>query len=683
MQHSIGYNSEGTTLRIVPGNGATPTTLLFSGERAYARYLLAKRVAGEAWDAKAQEHLNRLEEALDAPWALRGDDALAYLRAASLQVTVDEQALALRQNEAERARWHYSRWGKKESQWSVVPSGVPLGEREKVGQVLSSLGWRRYGGLAPELGDADAKLGNSLFAFSWDSLCEAGTKRDTLLAWDGGTSKTMSSMALADYHMAMGAERIVIVGLKKHISETWIVDQLDKLELFKERWGEDYFESWIEKKKKPSFTKPVTCISFEVLSALGDKEREWVKKMVRKAVVVMDEVYIISNVETKRTKAAFELLQGLHHIGLSGTPYRKPENAWSVLNWIFRSGSIAFPDYPVHRQGGRRRFEEMYIMWAIAEQDGSRKKVPLLKNADKFYEMCLPLVSTRRRDEPEVVRILGEANVDVQYVHLEFDEQHKAFYECILEQFAEWYLSLLEARGEPTKVLENEILVKLGFLDRAEVQPWAMQPPKDEEQDADAWEFPVFERRLTVLQQYAVDGAVRDVAAGRQVLIGSRHVAPLELVAEELEKLGLRVGLFTGATEGRTEIIRDFKAGKLDVLCASYGVAAESLNLGEATRAYVLEPDWTPSVVKQFEWRMVRGVVLESPVSYRLTIDGSIFEYKYAWGELKMASVAAGLHGEEQTATGEDILDLQQYAYSIATAHNPKLVQARTYRLQD
>lgn len=685
----IGWVNEGLGLQIIPGDGAKPTVLIFDGERAHVRYLMARSLAGQNYDAKAKTWLNRLDEALEAPWALQGKRVLQLLESTNLTMTVDQESLSRRVDEAAAARALFSRWFEHENgDWEYRPSTIPLEKQQSVSDAIWMKGWRRYGGIDKSKTDPDGNGGNTLFSFAWDSVAECGTKQDNLLAWDGGTSKSRASLALADYYLSQGADRIIIVGLLKHVRDTWTEDQLPKLELFNERWGKHYWEQWIDKSDKPSFTKPVICVSLDFMKRMSAAQKEFLKKAARNAVIILDEVYVIANTETAQTKATFELLEGKHHIGLSGTPFRgHPSTAWAILNWIFRSGSVAFPNYSMLRQGGRQRFNDDFSTFAVAD-DQTRKRVPVLKNADKFYQMCLPLLSVRRRSEPELQAILGTASVGVRHHALDFDTEHKALYESLLEQFADWYEAMLLARGEPTKILENEILVKLGVLIRATSQPWKLRP--DELEEATGmdvgiqWDFPIYPRKATNLQQWVIDQAVQDVRDGRQAIIGARHVAPLELCHELLGAHGIRVGLFTGSTKNRIDLLRKFENKELDIMCCTFGVAAESLNqLGGATRAYVLEPDWVPSTVKQFEWRTVRGLVAESPISTRLTISGSVFEYMYDWGDLKDGAVAAGIHGKKQNVTGDDILDLQQYAYSIAVTNNPKLVQGRKYTLQE
>jgi SWI/SNF-related matrix-associated actin-dependent regulator 1 of chromatin subfamily A len=73
-------------------------------------------------------------------------------------------------------------------------------------------------------------------------------------------------------------------------------------------------------------------------------------------------------------------------------------------------------------------------------------------------------------------------------------------------------------------------------------------------------------------------------------------------------KAGIRISLITGETPSdkrQTEVDR-FQAGATDCVLASIQAAGVGLTMTRASRAVILEPDWTPAVNDQAECRLHR-----------------------------------------------------------------------------
>ena len=483
-------------------------------------------------------------------------------------------------------------------------------------------------------------------------------------------------MALGEHwRVAEGLDCTIIIALRRHLL-SW-AEEFPKLEPIASHYGNDPLAWWIDKDDRPDLNKPFLLLSMERLVRLKRPDIEKLVKLARRSTVILEESYVIQNPKADRTQVVREII-GAHHIGLTGTLIRGfSVAALSVLQWVFRSGSPAFPEYRADREGSAKRFEQTFTSWAVAD-DGTRKRVPVLKNPEKFYDMLRPLMARRMRGEPDVVRDIGDVQIERTLVDVELDPEHMRFYLTLVDQFTVWYRKLLEERGEMNKINAQEILVKLNYLIQGLVQPWKMPVPEEGEGD---FIPPFFERRMTALQEWGLKKATEHVLEGRQVLIFSQYPSALDLISESC--VGFAAARVHGGVsfEARAESIESFQNGETPLLCVSYGVGAESLNLGAAGAAILLEPNWVPSVMTQAEGRMTRGQVDEVPQSFWLSSPGTILEYMHGVARLKQSAMDAALDHIEQTVTGADISDLRQYAYGLAIKGDSHWLEPRKYML--
>ncbi len=674
----VGMLHESLGARIIPGTGDRATEVVLDGSRSAARYAAARANAGTRYDALAKETFFVLDEALEAPWVLRGQMVLYWLGFAGLSLRIDAAVVETLQDEQQRALAIYPRWRQlDDGSWSQHPGTIRPDLIQKADATLRALGWRKF----PS--DADSTRWNSLFEFGWKDVCAASTKKSTLLATSMGLSKSRLSVALSEvYKVHDNLPRTIVSALKRHLLP-WHTDELPFLEPLIARYGQNYYGLWAEKKDKPDWTTPYLLVSLERITFMTDEEFVALKKYAANSVVILDEAYTIAG-QSRRAARALEL-EPKHVISLSGTPFKgMADSAFQLLNFTFGSGTVEFPDYPIKKAGSGKKFDSDFITIARSEDGQSSKRVPILKNPEKFYAMLQHLVVRRTRTEPEVVAVLGNAVVEVETVEIALEGAHLEYYEGILEQFREWYRRKLIERGEPEKFLQNELLVKLGYLIRAMSQPWAMEDPEKISEDDD-WNFPAFPRGPTAIHKWALEKVIDEVAAGKQVLVSGRHTHQLDLFVELLKDHGIEAGLSHGgiSEKDRAEVYAAFKRGDIPVIVGSLGTIAEAQNFGGATVAISLEPDWSAGIVLQFEGRTLRGMSEVSPQAYRMTAPGSIFEYVWQWSGMKQRAISAGLDGRiNLQARKEDVLDVQSYCFSLALETNPKFIEPRKFFLE-
>lgn len=93
----------------------------------------------------------------------------------------------------------------------------------------------------------------------------------------------------------------------------------------------------------------------------------------------------------------------------------------------------------------------------------------------------------------------------------------------------------------------------------------------------------------------------------KQTVVFGWHIAPLEWLAGTLNARGLRAAAITGKTPRgeRERIQNEFRAGRLDVVCANILAAGTAIDLSAARHGYFLELDWVPGNNVQAANRLV------------------------------------------------------------------------------
>lgn len=670
---TTGPNRQGLKLRVTPRDG--PTTAMVSGARAMSRLLMAREAAGISYDHLIRDAVFRLDEAALSPWPVSGESFAQLTRMAGLELEVDQEEAAKLDEHLKRVRASYSRWLPPDPEggrpdWTFKPGTVDPEDIARADRIFRHLGWDR-----------------ELFRFAYDTALEMATKRDVLIAAGMGLGKTRLALALADHHKQRHGLTgpTIIVGLKRHLIPTW-PDEMAKVELVRVMHGESPYETLMEARDRPACNRPYLLLSFERLTRLDDDAMAELIEVARRSVIIVDEAYVLANRNAQRTKRLFQIA-GHNHIGLSGTPSTGYiSSTLPLMQWIFRGGSCALPDYPSHREGAGKRFAAKFTTFAV-DDNGNRKRVPFLKNAEEFYAMIEPLFARRLRGEPEVVAALGNLVLKEETVPITLDPEHVRFYLACLKQFTAWYVRELAKRGTPNAFPANELLVKLGYLVRGVSTPWRMKDPEvapDGDRLLDDFQWPAYPRQPTAVHRAALDRAREEVEEGRQVIIFGSSRDALDLLHEQMIQSGVPTGLIHGGVPmaARIETIRAFSRGDLRALVGSYGTLAEGTDgLQVASRALLTEYDWLPSKIRQAIGRITRIGQQEEPWAIHFTVPGSIQDYMLAWSQLKQASMDAALDNVQQFQEGT-VPDIQQYAHSlIGYAEDPDQLQPRLFTL--
>ena len=128
----------------------------------------------------------------------------------------------------------------------------------------------------------------------------------------------------------------------------------------------------------------------------------------------------------------------------------------------------------------------------------------------------------------------------------------------------------------------DALLIASGVFDPALVKTKAAQSIKERAKRA---------RLLELLQEL--------LAEGRKVLVFSQFTSMLDLIAEDLDKLGTEYTMLTGQTKDRQAVLERFASDKVTVFLLSLKAGGVGLTLTEADTVILCDPWWNPAAERQ------------------------------------------------------------------------------------
>ena len=413
-----------------------------------------------------------------------------------------------------------------------------------------------------------------------------------------------------------------------------------KLQWFKEvvRWcGKDFIPQIITDAKdrmEPGWKCYI--FSLDLLRRFNGELKEQFKECGIKTVII-DEVQLIKNHQSKRAIAVMELCKEQEHImGLSGTPIknRAPEY-FPILN-------ILRPEmFPV--------FEQFVRYYCHTYWDGyGRPKVGGLKDPEEFHEKTKDFIIRREREE--VMPDLPKINRQTRFCELQ--KQVESAYdreETGLTQFLEGC-----SDGEQGSfATQSNILAYIARM-RHLTGLSKVQPTVDFVE-----EFLLSnERKLTIFVHH------KDV-----------HQLILDALKKTCELLAIKAPLSLTSdlnSETRSKIQEQFLTdSNYRVLVASTLAFGEGLNLQSCSDCLLVERQWNPANEEQAEARFVRiGQKASSVQSTYVIASGTVDEYLTEIVERKREIVAQTLSNKDITWNESEII--KELAERIAQAHREK-----------
>jgi SNF2 family DNA or RNA helicase len=116
------------------------------------------------------------------------------------------------------------------------------------------------------------------------------------------------------------------------------------------------------------------------------------------------------------------------------------------------------------------------------------------------------------------------------------------------------------------------------------------------------------------------------VAEGRKILLFSQFTSMLQLIEQQLAKLGIDYVKLTGNTKDRETPVHSFQEGKVPLFLISLKAGGTGLNLTAADTVIHYDPWWNPAVENQATDRAYR-IGQEKPVFvYKIITKGTVEE---------------------------------------------------------
>lgn len=272
---------------------------------------------------------------------------------------------------------------------------------------------------------------------------------------------------------------------------------------------------------------------------------------------------------------------------------------------------------------------------------GAKREVPKLQNVGIFRAWLSPFVKRRLQIEPEV---RADVNIPVptkSKITIDWDDRHLAMYLRVSDEFSSWYR---EHKGTPSGSNLITLLARIGAVEQAAAFPQRKRSGVE------------WSGGLTSHQRYLVKRCAELVKQGRKVVMFAEWPELLNLLAREINKEGAANAIcYHGglAKSKRRTNLAEFRYGKGEVLCASFGITQAGLDLYEADYVLFAHRRWTGTVEDQALFRLLRPQQTNPVNAEYVHIAGSIHEYQAQLVEWKDSSADAGL--DWGTPMGDDI----------------------------
>lgn len=419
-----------------------------------------------------------------------------------------------------------------------------------------------------------------LYAYQAEGVERIRTEGRILLADEPGLGKTRQTIE------ALDGGRVLVVAPKLILdSGTWD-DEIERWSDHPELWHQAAYSSLnLRKKTARGGYAPTNGVREEYRG-------HW-------DALVLDEAHYVKNTGTTWTHAATSIgKQSDRLVALTGTP---------MPNWaheVFTLLRLLYPDEAQSKPGQVVRFgshQRWLSQWFVREvnpysnQPGSELVGGLLG--------CLgdPTCSSRPANDPcDHWRAFTEANFGTRFLRRLRDE----------------------VLGELPPLTEERVLTPMDTTQarmyRELKKDWVTETENGEE--VVTWSIGarnVLLDRITTSGWFAsMDGEPRggklerlrhDLSSRSQpTLVLAHYRDTVEACARVAETIGARAGFIHGGVSDSGRIVRDFKAGKIDVLVGSLETVSEGLTLTQADMAIFVEKSYKPSRNEQAMRRVHR-----------------------------------------------------------------------------
>ncbi len=305
--------------------------------------------------------------------------------------------------------------------------------------------------------------------------------------------------------------------------------------------------------------------------------------------VIADEAQTIKNVRSQAHQAV-KSLEAQHRISLTGTPIE------NNLDELWAQFDLLVPGL----LGDASTFRGVFRL--PIERDGNQRRL------DSLRERIGPFVLRRMKDQ-----VATELPPKTEIVHaIELAGGQRDLYEGIRIAGHAAVRQAVRQRGMAAATID--ILGALMKLRQVCCDPRLVRVGAAREIDESA-------KLLALLEMVE-----QQLAQGRRILIFSQFATMLGLIGAQLQKLGVRYTILTGATGDRDAAVDTFQSGKADVFLISLKAGGTGLNLTRADTVIHYDPWWNPAAQNQATDRAYRIGQVNPVFVYKLIVAGSVEE---------------------------------------------------------
>ncbi|MCB1118472.1 MAG: DEAD/DEAH box helicase [Chlamydiia bacterium] len=440
-----------------------------------------------------------------------------------------------------------------------------------------------------------------------------------ILADDMGLGKTLQAIiALTQYH-EMNKKALSLVVCPTTLVYNW----QEEIAKFNPKFKVLPIEGTPTERKKLIETvskHQVIITSYALLQKDIDMYKE-----IPFSYLILDEAQYIKNRTTRNAKSV-KMLQAQHRLILTGTPIENAlEELWSLFDFLMPGLLSSY-----------ERFTEKHVRKA-----GEDKSLAL----DTLRRKVSPFIM--RRMKKDVLKDLPPVSNIVYHCHL--SEAQKKLYRAYAASAREELTRLVKKEGFDR--VQIHVLATLTRLKQICCHPAIFA--KDQVEPGDSAKYDM----LMELLRSLLDG-------NHKAVIFSQYTRMLQIVRDDLERMGVGFEYLDGASKNRMSIVKRFNEDpSIKIFLVSLKAGGSGLNLTGADTVIHYDLWWNPAVENQATDRVHRLGQNKAVSSYKLvtldTIEEKIVELQNRKREL-VEHVVSGDEEAMSKLTWEEVLELLQ-----------------------
>jgi SNF2 family DNA or RNA helicase len=303
--------------------------------------------------------------------------------------------------------------------------------------------------------------------------------------------------------------------------------------------------------------------------------------------VLLDESQQIKNPDSQRYQAV-QMLKSRNRLAITGTPF---ENNTMDLYAQF---SVVCPGL----LGSKKYFQDIYSTPIDRFENRQR--------SEELQQKIRPFLL--RRTKEDVIQELPDKIEQILYCPM--GEAQRAVYNAYEKDLRDYLEDKLE-----DDILRNSIHILRGLTQLRQIcdDPRLLQADQLQGEGS---------AKIDVLIEQ-----VQSKSSRHKILIFSQFVSMLDLIAIELNKLGIVYETLTGATKNRQAAVDRFQQDpEVRVFLLSLKAGGVGLNLTAASYVYLVDPWWNPAVEDQAIDRAYRIGQHQNVQAVRLICPGTVEE---------------------------------------------------------